>query len=202
MIGRDLALARKAAGLSQTALARKAGIGRHAVSYWECRAKVDPRSWAVQRMAEAEPHITALLTAPIRGTFGLLCTSTHPRDMTVSQATPESLPHFPLIKARVGGWGVSVFDRLDAQIEEKLSVMMEREAQRRARRRVICNAKTRKGTPCRNKSEPGKARCKFHGGMSTGPQTPEGRERIAEAQRRRWARWRASLAGSQVTRCP
>jgi hypothetical protein len=55
-----------------------------------------------------------------------------------------------------------------------------------ARRRVPCDAKSRKGVPCRNTSEPGRPRCKYHGGMSTGPRTPEGRARIAEAQRRRW----------------
>jgi hypothetical protein len=38
------------------------------------------------------------------------------------------------------------------------------------------------------KSEAGRRRCKFHGGLSTGPKTAEGRARIAEAQRRRWAR--------------
>lgn len=55
-----------------------------------------------------------------------------------------------------------------------------------------CGALTRKGTPCRCKPMPGKRRCKFHGGASTGPKTPEGRERIAKAQRRRWARWRGN----------
>lgn len=54
-----------------------------------------------------------------------------------------------------------------------------------------CGALTRKGTPCRCKPLPGKKRCKFHGGVSTGPKTLEGRERIAEAQRRRWSKWRA-----------
>jgi hypothetical protein len=34
---------------------------------------------------------------------------------------------------------------------------------------------------------PGKRRCRFHGGLSTGPKTEEGRARIAEAQRRRWS---------------
>jgi hypothetical protein len=29
--------------------------------------------------------------------------------------------------------------------------------------------------------------CRFHGGLSTGPRTAEGKARIAEAQRRRWA---------------
>lgn len=53
-----------------------------------------------------------------------------------------------------------------------------------------CGARTRKGTPCRSQSLPGKTRCKFHGGASTGPKTEEGRSRIAEAQRRRWLMWR------------
>ncbi len=36
----------------------------------------------------------------------------------------------------------------------------------------------------------GKARCRFHGGLSTGPKTAAGRARIAEAQRRRWRAFR------------
>ncbi len=53
-----------------------------------------------------------------------------------------------------------------------------------------CGARTRKGAPCKAKALPGKTRCKFHGGMSTGPKSAEGRLRIAEAQRRRWAAYR------------
>ena len=59
-------------------------------------------------------------------------------------------------------------------------------------RRVICGAKTRKGSACRAKSEPGRKRCRFHGGLSTGPLTSEGRERIADAQRKRWQEYRAA----------
>jgi hypothetical protein len=36
----------------------------------------------------------------------------------------------------------------------------------------------------------GKARCRLHGGRSTGPKTEAGRARIAEAQRRRWRAFR------------
>ncbi|MEQ3729365.1 MAG: HGGxSTG domain-containing protein [Tateyamaria sp.] len=66
-------------------------------------------------------------------------------------------------------------------------------SQRRAqaqRYRARCAATNRKGTPCRLLSEPGRRRCKFHGGRSTGPRTAEGRARIAEAQRKRWQAWR------------
>ena len=54
--------------------------------------------------------------------------------------------------------------------------------------RPLCGARTRKGTPCQARALPGKKRCKYHGGGSTGPRTPEGKARIAESNRRRAAR--------------
>jgi hypothetical protein len=42
--------------------------------------------------------------------------------------------------------------------------------------------------------EPNKARCRFHGGLSTGPKTEAGRRRIADAQRRRWGVFRGSIS--------
>jgi len=44
--------------------------------------------------------------------------------------------------------------------------------------RVTCGAKRRRdGQPCQAKSVPGKRRCKWHGGCSTGPRTDEGKAR-------------------------
>ena len=63
--------------------------------------------------------------------------------------------------------------------------------------RPRCRAKTRAGVPCIMRVVPGKQRCRFHGGLSTGPKTVEGRARIAEAQRRRWRAFRAANAKSQ-----
>jgi len=37
-------------------------------------------------------------------------------------------------------------------------------------------------------------RCRLHGGLATGPKTEEGRYRISQAQRKRWAAWRAAKA--------
>ena len=89
------------------------------------------------------------------------------------------------------GWGLTTPDpwqaRLDALVEAKLGPLRALQAQRAAWRRVPCGAKTRKGKPCLNLSEPGKQRCKFDEGKSYGPKTAEGRERIAQAQKRRWA---------------
>lgn len=60
---------------------------------------------------------------------------------------------------------------------------------RRSDRR-LCGAKTRAGGACQVRAEPGRARCRFHGGKSTGPKTEAGRNRISEAQRRRWQAFR------------
>src|SRR6266568_6743549 len=70
---------------------------------------------------------------------------------------------------------------------------------RRPRRkdRPRCGAKTRAGRPCRMRVEFGKARCRFHGGLSTGPKTEAGRARIAEAQRRRWRVYREAQGDRQ-----
>ncbi|WP_374502335.1 HGGxSTG domain-containing protein [Pseudoxanthomonas sp.] len=43
---------------------------------------------------------------------------------------------------------------------------------------VVCGAKRhRDGQPCEALSVPGKRRCRFHGGASTGPERPKGRRR-------------------------
>lgn len=160
MTGAQLAAIRKAAGLSQAELAQRAGCGRHAISYWECKPEIDRRAWAVERIARV-----------------------------------LDLPYFATPKRARTEWA----DRMEAReqaLASEIAELVARQDRARAvaaaRRRVRCGARTRKGTPCRALSEPGKKRCKFHGGKSTGARTPEGKERIAEAQRQRWARWRAN----------
>lgn len=44
-----------------------------------------------------------------------------------------------------------------------------------------CGARNRSGNPCGNKPLPN-GRCRFHGGLSTGPRTAEGIERIRAAR--------------------
>jgi hypothetical protein len=72
--------------------------------------------------------------------------------------------------------------------------LMHRLERQERRDRPRCGAKTRQGSSCLIKAEPGRLRCRLHGGLSTGPRTPEGRKRIAEASRARmlahWAIWR------------
>ena len=60
------------------------------------------------------------------------------------------------------------------------------------RRKTMCGARTRlDGHPCKRKAL-ANGRCPNHGGMSTGPKTPEGRARISQAQKARWQRVAAS----------
>jgi transcriptional regulator with XRE-family HTH domain len=160
--GAELRRLRRAARLTQAALASRAGYGREAVGYWEAKAgPLQARYGTVRRFLDA------LRIDPAR------------------YLPPRPEARFDALHAR-----------LEAQVEAALAQMQARQADRlakeAAKRRVTCGAKTRKGSPCRNESEAGKRRCKFHGGRSTGAKTPEGRARIAEAQRLRWARYHAT----------
>lgn len=56
-------------------------------------------------------------------------------------------------------------------------------------RGLACGAKTRTGTPCKLTAIYKNGRCKFHGGLSTGPTTAEGKAKAAangnQAKRKR-----------------
>ena len=68
------------------------------------------------------------------------------------------------------------------------------------RLKMMCGARTRSGTACKCKAlvtKRGKLRCRLHGGLSSGPKTPEGRARISAAMRARWA-----SVGTQGSRRP
>ena len=57
------------------------------------------------------------------------------------------------------------------------------------RRRCNAHCKQPPLRYCRNWAVPGRNRCRFHGGMSTGPKTPEGKARVVAAMvagRHRW----------------
>ena len=61
-----------------------------------------------------------------------------------------------------------------------------------------CGAKTRKGTSCLRRPVPGKKRCLNHGGLSTGPRTPEGKARTLMALRAGWLAWREKQEKGQI----
>lgn len=96
---------------------------------------------------------------------------------------------------------ITALDLADAQALDLLRVLdapsQDAPVVRRTRRRKMprCNARTRRGTACQCQAVPGKRRCRLHGGLSTGAKTLEGRARIADGQRRRWAAWRNERLG-------
>ena len=51
--------------------------------------------------------------------------------------------------------------------------------------RPLCGAKTRAGGTCKARALAYADRCRMHGGLSTGPTTEAGRQRIVESNRRR-----------------
>lgn len=61
----------------------------------------------------------------------------------------------------------------------------------RKRLTKTCGAKNRRGLPCQCKLLLKGGKCKFHGGMSTGPKTPEGKARSLAALKEGYSRWLA-----------
>ena len=55
----------------------------------------------------------------------------------------------------------------------------------------LCLAKTRSGKLCQKQPIVGKTKCRLHGGLSTGPKTPEGKARCIAAH---WKHGRRSKA--------
>ena len=112
--------------------------------------------------------------------------ATHGAPLAIAQSLGMNCISGPL---RAGAaWGLTDYDRM--RLESDLLRLNKNHARHQTNRRVICAARTRKGILCKALSEPGKQRCKFHGGLSTGPKTPEGRANISQFQKKRWEEWR------------
>ena len=60
-----------------------------------------------------------------------------------------------------------------------------------------CGAKTRSGAPCKNPAVKGKARCRMHGGRSSGAKTPEG---LAKMRALHWKHGRATTEAKAEAR--
>lgn len=60
-----------------------------------------------------------------------------------------------------------------------------------------CGAKTRSGHPCKNPAVRSKARCRMHGGRSTGAKTPEG---LAKLRALHWKHGRATTAAKAAAK--
>jgi hypothetical protein len=81
-------------------------------------------------------------------------------------------------------------DRAKAMIAAgALHLLVPTERQESRSRWKPCGAFARStGKPCQAPGNGRGGRCKLHGGMSTGPRTEQGRQRLREAMRLRWLR--------------
>jgi hypothetical protein len=67
-----------------------------------------------------------------------------------------------------------------ANVPKAMRRWLRRQHKQEQASRTPCGARRRRdGQPCEALSVPGKKRCKWHGGMSTGPRTPEGKAKVA-----------------------
>ena len=64
--------------------------------------------------------------------------------------------------------------------------------------RPKCGARTRAGGSCKAPVLRGKARCRMHGGLSTGPRTADGKARCVAGPKAYWERWRAERASAEA----
>lgn len=62
-------------------------------------------------------------------------------------------------------------------------------------RGLACGATTRRGQPCKRTDLYLNGRCKFHGGLSTGPKSKAGKARSRANLALRWARDRKPMEG-------
>lgn len=62
---------------------------------------------------------------------------------------------------------------------------------------IRCLAKTRRGTECQRAAYKHNGRCRLHGGASTGARTPEGVQRISEANIKHGRQTRDKLAAQR-----
>ncbi len=70
---------------------------------------------------------------------------------------------------------------------------------KRDRDRERCGARTRAGGTCKAPAMWLKDRCRMHGGLSTGPKSPEGKAKSLAAAREGYRRWRAEQGAAAHT---
>lgn len=163
--GSDIRKARKAAGLTQRRLADLAGLHVNSVKRLERFRRVLRSSFHALERCQA--HLPTL--SPV-GRF-----------LTPWVPAGASFTGF--------SWQQGQFSDAGKNARPQHGVIEKPAWRPRKADRPRCGAKTRKGSPCQAPAREN-GRCRMHGGLSTGAKTEAGRQRIREAQHRRWARYR------------
>lgn len=179
--GRQIRAARALIGWSRGQLATASGLHANSVGYWEGMTDIPTGA--------SEPHACRCIREALKATDVEVFVNPAPGVRlcnTANFSAPEpARAHAP--------HGVQLVIRRD--IDADLDAMLTNTRTRA--RSGPCGAATRRGTPCKRQALPS-GRCPNHGGMSTGPKTAAGRERIAAAQRARWALWRQARASQEL----
>lgn len=135
------------------------------------KAKERPGSEAATNSAA----INAIVTAWARQA-GLLPILSVPCAQARANDSNHERPEFlPVSRARAGAYESHSSSGIKRPVRAPARAPASDSGEKQ---RVVCAARRhRDGHPCEAKSEPGKRRCRFHGGRSTGPRTPVGKAR-------------------------
>ena len=170
VLGAQIRAGRALLDWSRKELAARARLHSNSVAYWEGTEAITGRPTACERIEAAlRAARVVLFTKPFPGAY--LCVEQP--ILGHSSGTPAH----EVLHSRQKG-----LSKTKCRVPAGMKIDMSLSS---------CGAKTRKGAPCANKPM-ANLRCRLHGGLSRGPTTIAGRRRIAEAQKKRWARWHAS----------
>ena len=182
--GSQIRAARALLGWSRQVLAEAASVHVNTVVYWEQQEEIPTGVYS-------EPHACRLIQQALVKAGVVFLLSPTP-GVRFCQKTPISGAVREPARARVMGSKRLEIEK-DNFVRRYGGHALDTDTNAPTppsndRRKSECGAKTRAGQPCRRRGSGRGGRCINHGGHSTGPKTVEGRQRIAEAQRRRWAR--------------
>ncbi len=180
--GSQIRAARALLGWSRHVLAEAASLHVNTVVYWEQQQEIPSGP-------HSEPHACRLMRQALLKADVVVLSSPAP-GVRFCQKTPISGTVRAPARARVMG-SKRLENEEDNFVRPSGGYARDTEGNTPAppsndRRKSECGAKTRSGQPCRRQGSGRGGRCINHGGYSTGPKTVEGRQRIADAQRRRW----------------
>jgi DNA-binding XRE family transcriptional regulator len=175
--GSQIRAARALLGWTRQDLAKAAGLHKNTVQYWETSVAIPAGAHrepvACRDIREALRHAGVdVFSQPYAGVR--LCRRTNNYTSTRARARP----HHGLITPTPD-------DSRNTGGKTPKQACSQPPAKRQ------CGAKTRLGRPCIRKAL-ANGRCPNHGGLSTGPKTEAGRQRISEVQKRRWAAIRSA----------
>jgi transcriptional regulator with XRE-family HTH domain len=179
--GAQITQARTSLGWSKADLARAAGLDRKAVAWWERKVAITgvTQSPGVEKIADALQRAGIHFPEPL---------------MIELSREPESgdamLVRLGVLRPKPRRRKPKLCRRLDLALAVEPAQRLQ-SPDWRVVHGVECGARTRKGLPCKRPAYRN-GRCRSHGGLCTGARAAEGRARIAEAQRRRWAAARRS----------